>query len=81
MVKIVHILYCKLNRFADKFDCGIFTNREEAETAMDELKKEMDVYKIWIKSFDLTKSGNLLKPLPRLVEGVVSHTNYERGGE
>lgn len=53
MVDKVFIVWCKLNKNTDKFDLGIFIDKEKAVEAMDTAHCVGD--KIWIDEYTLSK--------------------------
>lgn len=57
MVNKVYIVWCKLNKSTDKFDLGVFIDKQDAEDTVEnfapESKPHME-YKVWLKEYRLS---------------------------
>ena len=52
MVNKVYIVWCKLNRSTDKFDLGVYIDKQKATEAMDAAHSVGG--KIWIQEYKLS---------------------------
>ena len=52
MVNKVYIVWCKLNKSTDKFDLGIFINKQKADNTME--ASQIVGGKVWIQEYKLS---------------------------
>ena len=56
MVEKVYIVWCKLNKNTQKFDMGIYTNRQTADKTAENYKSEKSTYpKLLVSEYKLSK--------------------------
>ena len=56
MVDKVYIVWCKLNKSTDKFDLGVFIDKQEAEDTVGNYmpqSKPHTQYKVWVQEYRL----------------------------
>lgn len=59
MVDKVHIVWCKLNKSTDKFDLGVFIDKQKAEDIVEDytvsgLKSWQTMGKVWVQEYKLS---------------------------
>ena len=54
MVNKVYIVWCKLNKSTDKFDLGVFIDKQKATEAMEASQAVGGSGKIWIQEYKLS---------------------------
>ena len=54
MVDKVYIVWCKLNKNTDKFDLGVFIDKQEANINKEQFKPKYTWPKVWIQEYKLS---------------------------
>ncbi len=57
MVNQVYIVWCKLNKNTDKFDLGVFIDKQEAELIVETYTMKSKIGKVWLETYRLSKIG------------------------
>ncbi len=54
MVDKVYIVWCKLNKSTDKFDLGVFTDKQKAKDVVKDYIQTQTIDKVWLKEYKLS---------------------------
>ena len=61
MVDKVYIVWCKLNKSTDKFDLGVYIDKQEADKNEEHFKPISAIWpKVWVQEYKLSQTKGKL---------------------